>query len=351
MPSALAVVRSLATSGLAYRSGPRTKMSSVAVRVARHEVGGLGLEGHEAAVGRDRRARMPACSPASRRSTRSRASSCPLPVAHEDVRGAVRVVAARGWWPELEGDEAAVGGDRRAVRSGAVRLRAGARHAHALGRAAPAVAHEDVRRPFVSPATRFAAALSKATKRPSAEIDGVRRRVRPACAPLESTLTRSVVPGLAVAHEDVVDAVRVARDEVRGAALEGHEAAVGRDRRAGSWPAVPPAPRARRRSRARSSRAAGRARRRRWLAFVSPATRFEAAQSKATKRPSAEIDGEYRLEPFASPAKRVDAHALVVPSQPVAHEDVGRSRSCRPARGSRRRLAKATKRPSAEIEG
>ena len=47
--------------------------------------------------------------------------------------------------------------------------------------------------PFVSPATRFEARLANTTKRPSAEIDESMLSSFD-CPPLESTLTRSVVP-------------------------------------------------------------------------------------------------------------------------------------------------------------
>ena len=46
--------------------------------------------------------------------------------------------------------------------------------------------------PFVSPLTRLEAELVKATKRPSAEMDGVSEKPSP-CEPSDATLTRSVL--------------------------------------------------------------------------------------------------------------------------------------------------------------
>ena len=240
-----------------------------------------------------------------------------------------------------------------------VRLRAGA--SSTLTRSVVpvgAVAHEDVALPFVSPATRFERARDE---RDEAAVGGDRERPRcrrsPA-APRCSTLTRSVVPAHAVAHEDVAAAVRVARDEVRRDRVEGDEAAVRADRRSARCRrlGLRAAPvdahalgrarltgRARRRRGRRScrrrrgssrrsnatkrpsaeiagSRAAavrlragaltltrsvvpppGRARRRRAGGCVSPATRFVASDSNATKRPSALI-APAALSPFAGTA-------------------------------------------------
>src|SRR5947208_4418361 len=83
---------------------------------------------------------------------------------------------------------------------------------------------------FVSPLTRLEAKLPKATKRPSAEMDGLKEPSLP-WVPSDATLTRSVTP-------------------VRRSCTKTSE---------------PP--------------------------LVSPLTRLEAKLSKATKRPSAEMDG------------------------------------------------------------
>jgi hypothetical protein len=84
-------------------------------------------------------------------------------------------------------------------------------------------------RPFVSPLTRFVARLWKTTKRPSEEILASELTLSP-CVPVELTLTSWVVPNT--------------------------------------------------RSRTKTSRSP----------FVSPATRFDASLSNATKRPFAEIE-------------------------------------------------------------
>src|SRR5690242_2032904 len=92
---------------------------------------------------------------------------------------------------------------------------------------------------FVSPGTRLRARDQKATRRPSAEIEGQRLRrslcFGPPRRPLEVTLTRLVSPVL--------------------------------------------------RSRTKTSMAR----------FASWRTRFEASETKATRRPSAEIEGEKLL--------------------------------------------------------
>ncbi len=149
------------------------------------------------------------------------------------------------------------------------------------------------RRPFVSPATRFEAALWNATKRPSAEIEGARAGMSPLlafpCVPSVATLTRSVVP---------------------------------------LW-----------RSRTKMSS----------YPFVSPAMRFEAALPNATNRPSAEIEAP-RLLPFpCAPAESTLTRSVV----PVWRSRT--KTSCAPfvSPGTRlvAPLANATKRPSVEIEG
>ena len=168
-------------------------------------------------------------------------------------------------------------------------------------------------------------------------------------APPELTLTRSVVPRLAVAHEDVRDAVGVAGDEVRGDALERDVAAVGGDR---GIEAVAVARRA-----ARAGALA--------LGLPRPASRTKTSEvavrvardevrarrsSKATKRPSAEIDAVagWRRSPCA-PA-RVEAHALGRAGLAVADEDVAsavrvagdevRRRGWRTRRSGRRRRSR-----------
>src|SRR6185436_19592667 len=105
--------------------------------------------------------------------------------------------------------------------------------------------------PFVSPATRFEAGLSNATKRPSAEIEGEELTEFP-CAPPVATLTRSVVP---------------------------------------LW-----------RSRTKMS----------GFAFVSPTTRFVAQPVNATNRPSAEIE-DSRLKEFPSAPLESTLTRSVVP--------------------------------------
>ena len=82
---------------------------------------------------------------------------------------------------------------------------------------------------FESPATRFEASDSKTTSRPSALIAG--RTLSPfASAPPAVTLTRFVAPLRRSWTKTSVDAVRVARDEVRDLGGERDDAAIGADR-------------------------------------------------------------------------------------------------------------------------
>jgi hypothetical protein len=105
---------------------------------------------------------------------------------------------------------------------------------------------------FVSPATRFVASLTNATKRPSAEIEGREEPSEPSlCAPPGPTLTRSVVPET--------------------------------------------------RSRTKTSA----------HPFVSPATRFEARLRNATYRPSAEIDGVVLSRSACAPEEPTLARVVV----------------------------------------
>src|SRR2546428_83045 len=105
---------------------------------------------------------------------------------------------------------------------------------------------------FVSPPTRLVATELNATKRPLAEIDGT--KLAPfSCAPWESTLTRLVLPAL--------------------------------------------------RSRTNTSLAP----------FVSPPTRLVAIELKATKRPSAEIEGT-TLSPFSCAPWESTLTRLVLPA-------------------------------------
>src|SRR5207302_6810472 len=105
-----------------------------------------------------------------------------LLITYEDVEGAVRVAGHEVRGGAVEGDDSPVGGEGRAGAE-VVPLEACRAHAHPRGGDAPGLVED------------------------------------------------AVPVGVAVADEDVVGAVGVSREEVRGRALEDHEAAVGRDRR------------------------------------------------------------------------------------------------------------------------
>ena len=144
--------------------------TSARVRVARDEVRGLGVEDDDAAVGRDggvRTTRRPA-----RPRTMLTRSVVLAPVADEDVGHGVRVAGTRF----VAADSKATNrpsfeidpGERRSTR---VFLDPGRADAHAVGRAELQVAHEDVLTPSCPPG-RDCAPDRNATKRPSAEIPG-----------------------------------------------------------------------------------------------------------------------------------------------------------------------------------
>src|SRR5438552_10226937 len=145
---------------------------------------------------------------------------------------------------------------------------------------------------FVSPGTRLVASLEKATKRPSAETAGAKNPAKLssfACAPVEDTLTRFVVPVIR------------------------------------SWTKTSTAP------------------------LVSRPTRLVASLENATKRPAAEMAG-VKLVPFASaPAEEM----LTRPVVPVSRSRTNTSVTPLVSPGTRlvASLGNATKRPSAEMAG
>ena len=156
----------------------------------------------------------------------------------------------------------------------AVALDAARPDAHPPGRARLPVAHEHVRTPLVSPGTRLLATEEKATKRPSAEIEGMKLALSP-WTPPGPTLTRGSCPS------------------------------------------------------------GGRARTRRSAPLVSPGTRLLAYEEKATKRPSAEIE-ELSLISVALDAVLADAHSFRDAVRPGRHggaegESGGRSECKNPA--------------------
>ena len=154
---------------------------------------------------------------------------------------------------------------------------------------------------------------------------------------------------LAVADEHVRAAVGVARHQVAGQRDEGDEAPVRRDRRRSKLsplPWTPPGPTLTRsvvpvwRSRTNTS----------VLPLVSPGTRLLASESKATNRPSAEIAGVAAA--IHCPGRRP---ARGSPAGSCPSGGRGRTRPSMPLVSPGTRLVasetKATKRPSAEIDG
>src|SRR5262249_7797212 len=117
----------------------------MSVRVQGHQVGSEAVESHEAAVGGDRGADALAVPLRAARADAHALGRAAPAVADEDVEEPVGVPGHEVAGSAVEGHEAAVGGDRRALEAdGAVPLRPGGVDAHALGRAALAVANEEV---------------------------------------------------------------------------------------------------------------------------------------------------------------------------------------------------------------
>ncbi len=256
-----------------------------AVSVTRHEGDGLRVEGHVAAIGADV---LPPLAVAAEALVATAVYAHPLggprlAVAHEDVISEVGVVRNKVSGAGVEGHIAAIGANGRAIAI-AVPLGAAAVHAHALDGPSLAVAYEDVPLPVgvagdkvrrtgresdvaavgadgrllasAAPAAATHADTARDTRLAVMDkdvrgVDGVAGH-QVGCPGLESNIATvgadaGVKAGgiglvtvaahghplgglcLAVAHEDVRDAVGVARHEVGGPGREGHIAAVGAD--------------------------------------------------------------------------------------------------------------------------
>ena len=150
-----------------------TNTSGQAVGVARHQVGGIRLEGDEAPVRRERRGEavpvaLDAARPEAHAPGRAR-----LAVADEHVDTSVGVARHQVGGIRAEGDEPPVRRERR-LEAEAIALDSARPEAHAPGRARLAVADEHVG-PVVGVARHQVGGQtnSKATKRPSAEIAGL----------------------------------------------------------------------------------------------------------------------------------------------------------------------------------
>ncbi len=206
--------------------------------------------------------------------------------------------------------------------------------------------------PFVSPATRLVASDVKATKRPSAEIDGAAGASR-SPASRRSTRSRARRAPLPVAHEDVLS--RRSCRPPRGWRRRTRRRRSGRRRRStGRRSSRSPAPRRWTRSRARSCPSERSRTKMSQLPFVSPATRLEAWDWKATKRPSAEIDGRARSGVVRLLPGAGHAHALGRARASGRARRRRPRRSCRPPRGwrpgTRRRRSGRRRRSTGEQE-
>ena len=85
----------------------------------------------------------------------------------------------------------------------------------------------------VASAARLEASDTKATKRPSAEIDGVSEKSSAAAPPwaADAPADEGRRPGVEIPDEDALLRVEILGGEVVGLGREGDEAPVGRDRR------------------------------------------------------------------------------------------------------------------------
>jgi hypothetical protein len=203
-----------------------------AVGVARDEVRGRAVEGHVAAVGRDRGEEALLVGLGAGAVDADALGRAVQPVAQEDVDEAVEVAGDEVGRGAAVGHVAPVVGDRR-IAAVVVPEHAGRVHADHLGRAALAVAQEDVAhavgvgRDEVGRGALEGHVAAVPGDRQAEERAVVVPRDRPGRIDADAVGRAQE----AVAHEDVVVAVDVAGDEVRGRAAEGDEAAVGGDLR------------------------------------------------------------------------------------------------------------------------
>ncbi len=151
------------------------------------------------------------------------------PVEEEDVAHGVRVERDQVGRPTHEEDVTRSAGERRSER-GSVTLDAAGTIAHALDRAGHSIAHEHVERAVHVARHEVRGRRVERDEAPIVGEDGVRaRRVALDAAGTEVHALDRV--GAQVGDEDVCDAVRVARDEVRRGGDEDDVATIGRDRR------------------------------------------------------------------------------------------------------------------------
>ncbi len=202
----------------------------VPVRVSGHEVARQAGEGHVATVGGDRRKAAERVALHFSGTDADALRRADLAVVDEDVVHPVRVPGHEVGGCALEGDVAAVGGDRRRRVAALVRRRSRGVDADALGRAGLAVVHEHVPHAVRVPGHEVA---SGAQEGHVAAIGGDRGieahvvRLRSAGVDAD-TLDRA---GLTVADEDVQDPVRVPGHEIARRTFERHAPAVGGNRR------------------------------------------------------------------------------------------------------------------------
>jgi len=205
----------------------------LAVRIADDEVGRIALERDEAAVGREGGVAADVVGLGPVGGDAHARGHARLPVADEHVGRAVRVADDEVGRIALKRDQTAVGREGGA-QAGGVALGAARGDAHALGRARQPVADEHVGR-----AVRVAGdeAGRKADERDEAAV-GRERRGEGEANEAAAAVALSPAGGdahpfgrarLPVVDEHVGHAVRVGGDEVGRSAVEGDEAAVGRE--------------------------------------------------------------------------------------------------------------------------
>ncbi len=196
-------------------------------RVAREEVGAVAQEGDVAAV---RRHRGIAAEGVALRPPRGHALELRgrgLAITHEDVGIGVVVGRDQGA-AAAERDVPAVRGDRARAVALEVRLAASVHDADALRRPALQIAQEDV----VDAVGVSGDEVRSGAREPQEPSVGRDRRVR--AVPISQGTSGCDArdhrrPLDEVAHEDVDESVGVARDEIRGGALERDESPVGRE--------------------------------------------------------------------------------------------------------------------------
>lgn len=206
---------------------------SRSVGVAGDEVGGVGVERHEAAIAADRHIRVVAAELG--RLGFGTVDVHPLghpekPIPHKDIVGSIGVAGRQVRGRGEEGNETSVAADRRHIAE-TVALDFAAVQADPLGRPVLPIVHEDIRHAVGIVQDQIRGAGPECNEAavgrdgfPAAETGIISLD---ASASDANPLDRAGCP---IPHENIVSSVRIVLDDVGGPRREGHKATVGADR-------------------------------------------------------------------------------------------------------------------------